>query len=134
MADLRQGKIRIIIATDRASRGLDLPELGHVISYDVPTNVTTYVHRVGRTARAGKVGKAWTLLAHREARWFWNQIGKASDQESGKMAMVVREGKVQRCQLSLDTGGVDQETKARYERALKQLGEEVVGETGSKPT
>ena len=66
----RQGKISIIIATDRASRGLDLPSLSHVVNYDVPSSITTYVHRVGRTARAGKEGSAWTLVAHREGRWF----------------------------------------------------------------
>ncbi|KAF7503761.1 hypothetical protein GJ744_003303 [Endocarpon pusillum] len=58
LANFRNHKIRIIIATDRASRGLDLPGLGHVISYDVPTSMTTYVHRVGRTARAdGRVAR-----------------------------------------------------------------------------
>lgn len=121
--NFRQNKIRIIIATDRASRGLDLPDLGHVISYDVPTSMTTYVHRVGRTARAGKGGCAWTLLAHREARWFWGEIGRGVEREVGR---IVRGRKVQR--LRLDLGGwKDDGTRERYEKALKTLGEEVVG-------
>jgi ATP-dependent RNA helicase DDX51/DBP6 len=127
LTNFRQNKIRIIIATDRASRGLDLPNLGHVISYDVPTSMTTYVHRVGRTARAGKMGTAWTLLAHREARWFWNEIGKGI----GEVGRIVRNGKVQRLNLDLnignDGGGG---TRGRYEKALKTLGEEVVGGGG----
>lgn len=122
LTNFRQHKIRILIATDRASRGLDLPDLGHVISYDVPTSMTSYVHRVGRTARAGKFGDAWTLLAHREARWFWTEIGKGV----GEMGRIVRSGKVKRVHLDIDAGK-DDGTKERYEKALKTLGEEVNG-------
>lgn len=85
--------------------------------------MTTYVHRVGRTARAGKEGKAWTLLAHREARWFWREIGRGLEGEAGKIG---RKGKVER--VNLDGGvGRDHGTRERYEKALKTLGEEVVG-------
>ncbi|KAI4833662.1 P-loop containing nucleoside triphosphate hydrolase protein, partial [Aureobasidium sp. EXF-8845] len=54
---------RIIISTDRASRGLDLPLLTHVINYTIPRSLASYVHRVGRTARAGRSGEAWSLFA-----------------------------------------------------------------------
>lgn len=121
--NFRQHKIRIIIATDRASRGLDLPSLGHVISYDVPNSITTYVHRVGRTARARKGGSAWTLLAHREARWFWNEIGKGT----GDLGRIRRNSKVQRFGLDLGTSEEDG-TRERYDKALKTLGEEVLGQ------
>jgi len=67
---------RLIISTDRASRGLDLPYLTHVINYTIPRSVESYVHRVGRTARAGRVGEAWTLFKDNEARWFWNEISR----------------------------------------------------------
>lgn len=129
LLNFRNHKIRIIIATDRASRGLDLPGLGHVISYDVPTSMTTYVHRVGRTARAGKDGTAWTLLAHREARWFWREIGKGIGGEVGR---IVRKEKVRRCVLNLKgREGERDGMRERYERALKTLGEEVLGGKGS---
>ena len=78
----------ILIGTDLASRGLDIENLGHVINYDIPTDVQSYVHRVGRTARAGHEGHAWTLLASGEAGWFWRVIGnshttpKDQDQDS----------------------------------------------------
>ena len=114
----RQKKISILIATDRASRGLDLPDLDYVISYDVPTSVTTYVHRVGRTARARKEGKAWTLVAHREGRWFWNEIGK------GKQ--IARNGKVER--VNMDVKRL-KEMEDGYSEALKKLGEEVKTKT-----
>ena len=119
MTLFRQGQVSILIATDRASRGLDLPNLGHVISYDVPTSVITYVHRAGRTARAGKSGHAWTLLAHREGRWFWKQIGGKGEEQQ-----ILRKGKVAKVAMELPK---DEELKNRYEEALVQLGEEVKG-------
>lgn len=86
----RQGRISIIVATDRASRGLDLPSLTHVVNYDVPTSITTYVHRVGRTARAGREGSAWTLVAHREGRWFSNEIAANVDGRITRMSSIDR--------------------------------------------
>ena len=71
----------LAIATDRAARGLDAlasRTITHVVQYDVPRSATNYIHRVGRTARAGRVGEAWTLFTHSEARWFMNEIVKGS--------------------------------------------------------
>src|SRR5204862_7291910 len=95
----RRGKLSIIIATDRASRGLDLPALSHVVNYDVPTSLTTYVHRVGRTARAGRTGSAVTLVAHREGRWFANGIARDAE------ARISRHGKVERLNIKVDKRG-----------------------------
>jgi ATP-dependent RNA helicase RhlE len=57
------GRARVLIATDIASRGLDVNAVSHVINYDVPTAPEDYVHRVGRTGRAGKQGKAITIVS-----------------------------------------------------------------------
>lgn len=116
----REGNVSILITTDRASRGLDIPNIAHVISYDVPASVQFYVHRVGRTARAGKQGHAWTLLAHREARWFWKEIGGKGD----GVAAVLRARRVSKVSLE---GGTLKDAGARknFEAALSQLGEEV---------
>ena len=58
LMDFRQGKVRVLIATDIAARGIDVPEITHVINYDLPNDPESYVHRIGRTARAGKDGIA----------------------------------------------------------------------------
>lgn len=61
IADFRAGKIRVLVATDIAARGLDIPHVDHVINFNLPEDPRYYVHRIGRTARAGKSGTAITL-------------------------------------------------------------------------
>ena len=58
----REGKINLVVATDIAARGLDVENLSHVINYDLPDNSETYIHRIGRTGRAGKTGTAISLV------------------------------------------------------------------------
>ena len=58
------------MCSDLISRGLDVTHVAHVVSYDVPIDIRKYVHRVGRTARAGRHGEAWTLVEEQEARHF----------------------------------------------------------------
>jgi len=70
------GRIRILVATNVAARGLDVPNVSHVIYYDLPEDVETYVHRIGRTARAGKDGVAATLIGYSEIKEF-NKIKHA---------------------------------------------------------
>lgn len=60
---LREGKLRYLVATDVAARGIDIPELSHVIQYEPPEDPESYVHRAGRTGRAGAAGRAITLVA-----------------------------------------------------------------------
>ena len=61
-----QGKPRILVATDVAARGLHIEDVSHIFNYDVPQNPEDYIHRVGRTARAGESGKAITMLSQRD--------------------------------------------------------------------
>lgn len=70
LARFRASAARILVATDVASRGLDIPEVDLVINYDVPRNPDDYIHRVGRTARAGKKGEAITLVGQRDVSLF----------------------------------------------------------------
>ncbi|MHB9020311.1 MAG: DEAD/DEAH box helicase [Halothiobacillus sp.] len=65
---LKRGSLDIIIATDVAARGLDVPRISHVINYDIPLDTESYVHRIGRTGRAGRSGEAILFVAPREKR------------------------------------------------------------------
>jgi superfamily II DNA/RNA helicase len=66
VAQLRKGDLRIVVATDVAARGIDIPTISHVINFDLPKNVEDYVHRIGRTGRAGATGTALSFAAHRD--------------------------------------------------------------------
>jgi len=63
---LRDGRMRVLVATDVAARGIDVPGITHVINFDAPRQAEDYVHRIGRTGRAGRAGVAVTLLGHSE--------------------------------------------------------------------
>jgi len=69
---LKQGKIDILVATDVVARGLDVQRISHVINYDIPTDVEAYIHRIGRTGRAGKTGDAILFVSPREKRLLYN--------------------------------------------------------------
>lgn len=109
----------ITISTDRSSRGLDSLHdkraITHVIQYDVPRSLTGYVHRVGRTARAGRSGEAWTLYTHTEAHWFLHQVARAKK--------VRRAGEVEKVKLSVE----DEALKTKYEEVLMGMRAEVFG-------
>ena len=62
LKNFRDGKVKILVATDVAARGLDIPNVSHVINFDQPNNYEDYIHRIGRTGRAGKKGNALTFI------------------------------------------------------------------------
>ena len=64
----RDGKVKMVVATDIAARGLDVQDLTHVINYDLPDNTETYIHRIGRTGRAGKTGTAIAIAQSGDRR------------------------------------------------------------------
>ena len=68
MGRFREGALDVLVATDVAARGLDIEHITHVVNYDVPSSPDTYVHRIGRTGRAGREGVAITLVEPREHR------------------------------------------------------------------
>ncbi|MCK4864187.1 MAG: DEAD/DEAH box helicase [Gammaproteobacteria bacterium] len=84
--NLKRKKIDILIATDVAARGLDVPRISHVINYDVPYDTETYVHRIGRTGRAGREGDAILFVAPREKR-ILQQIERATKQKIEMLEM-----------------------------------------------
>ena len=63
MRKFRSKKLKLLVATNVASRGLDIPAVSHVINFDMPDNIEDYLHRIGRTARMGRKGIAITLVS-----------------------------------------------------------------------
>ncbi|KAF2461934.1 P-loop containing nucleoside triphosphate hydrolase protein, partial [Lineolata rhizophorae] len=106
------GVYSILIASDRASRGLDIPELGHIINYDIPNEVVKYVHRAGRTARAGRQGHAWTLVADTEAAYFWKDIVKGGYINRGQRSVT---------RMTIPETMFDVDMLKKYEDALREL-------------
>ncbi len=118
LSAFRNHHLSILIATDRASRGLDLPNLAHVVNYDMPTSLTSYIHRVGRTARAGREGVATTLVEFQQGKWFWGEIGREGMVGRGEGRRVRRVG--------VEVGGGEEVMKG-YRSALATLGAEARG-------
>jgi ATP-dependent RNA helicase RhlE len=58
----KKGRVKVLVATDVAARGIDVDDVTHVINYQIPQTMDSYIHRVGRTGRAGKAGKAFTFV------------------------------------------------------------------------
>ncbi|PIW48631.1 MAG: ATP-dependent RNA helicase [Zetaproteobacteria bacterium CG12_big_fil_rev_8_21_14_0_65_54_13] len=87
---LKSGKIDIVVATDVAARGLDVERISHVINYDIPHDTESYVHRIGRTGRAGRKGDAILFVAPREKRMLLS-IEKATNQRVEMLEMPTTE-------------------------------------------
>ena len=84
--NLKKGKLDILVATDVAARGLDVPRISHVVNYDVPHDTESYVHRIGRTGRAGRKGDAILFVAPREKRML-QAIERATKQKIALMEL-----------------------------------------------
>ena len=74
LSDFKEGRVTILIASDVAARGLDIPSVSHVFNFDVPSNAEDYVHRIGRTGRAGRSGSAFTLAASEDDKKYLHAI------------------------------------------------------------
>ena len=87
---LKDGSLDIVVATDVAARGLDVKRISHVVNYDIPNDTEAYVHRIGRTGRAGREGKAILFVAPRERRML-NAIEQATRQPIKAMSLPSRQ-------------------------------------------
>ncbi|MBI4755962.1 MAG: DEAD/DEAH box helicase [Betaproteobacteria bacterium] len=87
---LKGGSLDIVVATDVAARGIDVPRVSHVINYDIPYDTEAYVHRIGRTGRAGRPGTAILFVAPREIRML-RAIERATRQPIERIALPSRE-------------------------------------------
>ena len=114
VGQLKKGKIDIVVATDVAARGLDVERISHVINYDIPHDTESYVHRIGRTGRAGRKGDAILFVAPREQRMLAS-IERATRQKVEQLVMPtteqINDRRVadfkQRITDTLSTGGLE---------------------------
>ena len=83
---LKRGKLDILVATDVAARGLDVTRISHVINYDIPLDTEAYIHRIGRTGRAGRHGDAILFVTPRETRLL-RAIERATEKQIDKMVL-----------------------------------------------
>ncbi|HBD22876.1 MAG TPA: ATP-dependent RNA helicase, partial [Oceanospirillaceae bacterium] len=90
IVQLKNGKVDILVATDVAARGIDVARVSHVINYDIPYDTEAYVHRIGRTGRAGRDGNAILFVAPRERRML-RAIEQATRQTIAPMELPSRE-------------------------------------------
>ncbi|SNX82286.1 related to DBP6 - ATP-dependent RNA helicase [Melanopsichium pennsylvanicum] len=115
LAQFGKGGIDLLVCSDLISRGIDLPSVEHVISYDAPVDPAKYVHRVGRTARAGKHGDAWTLVEEQEARHFKKMV-----RQIVRQTPIV---KIKPKKIKGDESEIDYVQGDALERELKKLTE-----------
>lgn len=114
IAQIKSGAIDIVVATDVAARGIDVERISHVINYDIPTDTEAYVHRIGRTGRAGRSGDAILFVAPREKRLLF-AIEKATRQSIELMELpstaLINEKRIEKFKQSitdtLEQGGLD---------------------------
>ncbi|KAF7375202.1 ABC protein [Mycena sanguinolenta] len=106
-------EIQILVCSDLISRGIDISHVSHVVSYDVPVDMRKYVHRVGRTARAGRNGDAWTLVEEQEARYFKAMLKQAEHLEKVKRLKV---GEKDLAPLTVHYEGALNQLKESYAR------------------
>ena len=110
LASFKAGRIRILVATDIAARGIDVVDIAHVINYDLPQVPEDYIHRIGRTGRAGAKGQALSLLT-KEERGLWRDIAHLL-KKTGSAEPVMLEGKVPAIKIEL--GGSESSERPQH--------------------
>jgi len=87
----RDGDLKLLIASDVAARGLDIPDVSHVYNFDVPIHSEDYVHRIGRTGRAGRSGKAITICSSADEK-YWGKVEELIGQEIKRLENPLKNG------------------------------------------
>ena len=113
LSDFKSGKLRVLVATDIAARGIDIDELSHVINYDLPETPETYVHRMGRTGRAGLSGEAYSFCSQDE-----NHLLKSVEKHI-KMSIPVNENHAFHVKMRLEISPSDVPVKKTSRGTLK---------------
>lgn len=120
---LKGGKLDMIIATDVAARGLDVERISHVLNFDIPYDDEAYVHRIGRTGRGGRTGKAILFVAPRERRML-RSIEKTTRQKITEMQLPSRQDLIHRRTQEFKaavTDSINMENKSFFQRIIAEM-------------
>ncbi len=134
----RNGELRILVASDVAARGLDVPSVSHVFNFDVPGHAEDYVHRIGRTGRAGREGKAFTICNPRDEKAF-EAVEKLIQKEITRVENPVKpapkasRAKPEREETPTPVAAPKQEREPRSTTRARG-GEDARNKTANKPT
>jgi len=124
--NLKAGRLDILVATDVAARGLDVDRISHVVNYDVPYDTEAYVHRIGRTGRAGREGDAILFVAPREKRML-NAIERATRKKIEMMELpsteVINDKRIKKFKQSI-TDTLANEDLALFSQLIEQYQQE----------
>ncbi len=118
MKSFRDLKLQLLVATDVAARGLDIEGITHIFNYDIPNDVESYIHRIGRTGRAGEEGKAITFAAPKD-RDFLNMIEKGTNQRIEKITYQVK-GRAESMEATFERETRKKKFKDTEERGSKR--------------
>ncbi len=133
---LRSGSVDILVATDVAARGLDVERIGLVINYDMPFDSEAYVHRIGRTGRAGRTGEAILFVTPRERRFIRN-LERATGQPIEAMEVpgntAINQGRLDRLRKRLSDAAQSQRPDADEAALLQELMQRVATELELSP-
>ncbi len=98
LGKFKSGEINIVVCSDVAARGLDIPNMSHVFNFDVPIHAEDYVHRIGRTGRAGRQGYAYTIATHEDSKY----LDAINEITSGKIPLLELDGIILKKTSSMD--------------------------------
>ena len=112
----RDGSVRLLIASDVAARGLDVPSVSHVFNFDVPSHAEDYVHRIGRTGRAGRKGKAFTIVVPKDEKNF-EEVEKLLEKEIPRVDSPVRGTPVSDAPVTQDEEKPAKRSRSRSRRS-----------------
>ncbi|NDV50946.1 MULTISPECIES: DEAD/DEAH box helicase [unclassified Salipiger] len=112
----RDGSVRLLIASDVAARGLDVPSVSHVFNFDVPSHAEDYVHRIGRTGRAGRKGKAFTIVVPKDEKNF-EEVEKLLQKEIPRVDSPVRGTPVSDAPVTQDEEKPARRSRSRSRRS-----------------
>ncbi len=108
----RDGSLQLLVASDVAARGLDVPSVSHVFNFDVPGHAEDYVHRIGRTGRAGREGKAITICAPRDSKAL-DAVEKLIQKEIPRLENPIKEKEVKADAPKTDTEKPEKQSRSR---------------------